>query len=142
MVARIVVKVEGILQRLFTFYNVETDVADNKDVGLDCPPKAAARKEPRRRRLLENYLQQQQMKTSESKNDVDRYLIEETINPMTSTFDILSWLKEGRESGIKPKGFVDEIQSYGFIEEDNLDKGQASGATQDTCKMTINVVEE
>ncbi|KAK1400294.1 hypothetical protein POM88_010157 [Heracleum sosnowskyi] len=50
--------------------------------------------------------------------------------------------REGRESGIKPKDFVDEIQSYGFIEEDNLDKGQASGATQDTCKMTINVVEE
>ncbi|KAK1404152.1 hypothetical protein POM88_003757 [Heracleum sosnowskyi] len=128
-------RVEGILQRLFTFYNVETDVADNKDVGLDCPPKAAARKEPRRRRLLENYLQQQKMKTSESKNDVDRYLIEETINPMTSAFDILVWWKDNSS----------RYKTLSLIARDvldNLDKGQASGATQDTSKMTINVVEE
>lgn len=117
------------------------------------------------------------METTGAKNDVDRYLMEEPINPMTSSFDILiwwkenasrykilsliardvlaipvstvasesafstsgrildpfrsslspkmlevlvctqSWLKEGRESGLKFKGFVDEIHSYTFLEE-------------------------
>ena len=121
-------------------------------------------------------MQMQQMDTAESKNDVDKYLLEEPINPMTSSFDILiwwnanssrykilsliardvlavpvstvasesafstsgrildpfrsslspkmlevlvctqSWLK-GRHDGNKPSGFLDEINSYAFLEE-------------------------
>ena len=34
------------------------------------------------------------METTESKTDVDRYLNEDPINPMTSSFDILLWWKD------------------------------------------------
>lgn len=47
-----------------------------------------------KRRLLENYMHQQQMETHEKKNDVDRYLNEEPINPMNPSFDILLWWKD------------------------------------------------
>ena len=59
----------------------------------DSPPKSDG-KETHRRRLLENYLQQQQMFVTEKMNDVDKYLAEEPVNPMTSSFDILLWWKD------------------------------------------------
>ena len=34
------------------------------------------------------------MDTVETENDVDKYLLEEPINPTTSSFDILLWWKE------------------------------------------------
>ena len=46
------------------------------------------------RKLLENYLQQQQMFVTEKMNDIDRYLAEETVNPMTSSFNILLWWRD------------------------------------------------
>ncbi|KAK1381706.1 hypothetical protein POM88_019441 [Heracleum sosnowskyi] len=51
-------------------------------------------KEKRQRRLLENYMQQQQLETTEKKNDVDIYLAEEPLNPMIAQFDILLWWKD------------------------------------------------
>ncbi|KAK1363197.1 hypothetical protein POM88_038758 [Heracleum sosnowskyi] len=50
-------------------------------------------KEKRQRRLLENYMQQQ-LETTEKKNDVDIYLAEEPLNPMIAQFDILLWWKD------------------------------------------------
>ncbi|XP_074351838.1 zinc finger BED domain-containing protein RICESLEEPER 2-like [Apium graveolens] len=49
--------------------------------------------ESRKMRLLEIYLHHQKMETTE-KNDVDHYLADELLNPMTSSFDILLWWKE------------------------------------------------
>ena len=43
---------------------------------------------------MENYLQQQQMFVTEKMNDIDRYLAEETVNPMTPSFDILLWWRD------------------------------------------------
>lgn len=34
------------------------------------------------------------METTESKTDVDKYLNEEPINPMTSSFDLVLWWKD------------------------------------------------
>ena len=61
--------------------------------GITAPPKTT----PNKRRLLENYMHQQQMKISEQKNDLDRYLNEEPLNPMNSSFDILMWWKDNSE---------------------------------------------
>lgn len=47
-----------------------------------------------KRKLLENYLQQRQLFGTEKKNDLERYLAEEPISPMTPSFDILSWWKD------------------------------------------------
>ncbi|XP_062096961.1 zinc finger BED domain-containing protein RICESLEEPER 3-like [Humulus lupulus] len=57
-VAKIVVKVEQILQRLYNSYNVEGESDGDKVSKSDSPPKGGV-KETIRRRLLENYLQQQ-----------------------------------------------------------------------------------
>lgn len=37
------------------------------------------------------------MDITEKKNDVDRYLTDEPLNPMTSSFNILNWWKENSE---------------------------------------------
>ncbi|XP_074322707.1 zinc finger BED domain-containing protein RICESLEEPER 1-like [Apium graveolens] len=92
--ARIIVKVEGILQCLFICYADGKEGAHNKDVEGDSPPRVVPGKEIRRRRLLETYMRQQQTDTAENKNDVDKYLSEEPISPMTSSFDILLWWKD------------------------------------------------
>ena len=46
---------------------------------------------------MENYLQQQHIFVTEKLNDIDKYLNEETINPMTSSFDILLWWKDNSQ---------------------------------------------
>ncbi|KAK1363492.1 HAT, C-terminal dimerization domain containing protein [Heracleum sosnowskyi] len=93
MVAKLVVKVESILQRLYACYNVGADGEKTENCRADSPPKTV-NKEVRKRRLLENYLQQQQMETTEKKNDLDVYLAEEPLNPMTEIFSILLWWKD------------------------------------------------
>ncbi|XP_062085714.1 zinc finger BED domain-containing protein RICESLEEPER 1-like [Humulus lupulus] len=70
-VAKIVVKVEQILQRLYNSYNVQGESDGDKVSKSDSPPKGGV-KETIRRRLLENYLQQQQMFVTNKMNDVDK----------------------------------------------------------------------
>ena len=43
---------------------------------------------------MESFLQQQQMDVSENMNDVDRYLVDESINPKTPSFEVLLWWKD------------------------------------------------
>lgn len=91
-VAKLVVKVEQILHRLFNQYS-----KGGKDGGevtkLDSPPKDEP-KESHRRKLLESFLQHQQMDVLENMNDVDRYLVDEFINPNTPSFEVLLWWKD------------------------------------------------
>ena len=49
--------------------------------------------ETHKRSLLESYMQKQQLQVPEKMNDVQRYLGEESLDPMTSEFDILLWWK-------------------------------------------------
>lgn len=42
-------------------------------------------------------MHQQKMEISEKKNDLDRYVNEEPLNPMNSSFDILMWWKDNSE---------------------------------------------
>ncbi|KAK1382738.1 hypothetical protein POM88_020473 [Heracleum sosnowskyi] len=105
MVARIIIKVESVLHRMYASYAVGVDGVSTKDGTGDSLPKTVT-KEKRQRRLLENYLQQQQqMETTEKKNDIDVYLAEEALNPMTDKFDILLWWKENAGRGNMEKQF-------------------------------------
>ncbi|KAK1377927.1 hypothetical protein POM88_024671 [Heracleum sosnowskyi] len=71
------------------------NVADKKQKDGTCDSASKTiNKEKRQRRLLENYMQQQQLETTEKKNDVDIYLAEEPLNPMIAQFDILLWWKD------------------------------------------------
>ncbi|KAK1402462.1 hypothetical protein POM88_002067 [Heracleum sosnowskyi] len=83
-VARLIVKVESVLYSLYTCYNVGSDDVDVKEVGGDPPPKIV----PGRSRLLENYMQRQQMESIWNKNEIDKYLEEDSLNPMTASFNI------------------------------------------------------
>ncbi|KAK1382062.1 hypothetical protein POM88_019797 [Heracleum sosnowskyi] len=108
-------------------------------------------KEKREKRLLENYLQQQQMETTEKKNDIDVYLAEEPQNPMIDKFDILLWWKENAGSwlktshgGIKSDIYLDETNTYQFLEheEDNMGKVKDNATSNENTKTrgkTINV---
>ncbi|XP_062093497.1 zinc finger BED domain-containing protein RICESLEEPER 2-like [Humulus lupulus] len=195
IVAKIVVKVERILQRLYNSYNVEGESDGDKVSKSDSPPKGGV-KETIRRRLLENYLQQQQMFVTEKMNDVDKYLAEETINPMTSSFDILLWWKDnsqrfkilsmiakdvlaipvstvasesafstsgcildsfrsslspkmvealvctqnwlkGSHEGIQTREYLDDIQAYEFLEEDNKLKDKATTKEKTNAPIAI-----
>ncbi|XP_074372575.1 zinc finger BED domain-containing protein RICESLEEPER 2-like [Apium graveolens] len=90
-VAKLVVKVESVLQCLYACYDVEVDGKSNKDTKLDSLSKSDGKET--RRRLLESYLQYQQTFVSEKKNDLERYLVDEPLNPMIAPFDILQWWK-------------------------------------------------
>ena len=43
---------------------------------------------------MDSFLQQQQMDVPENMNDVDRYLVDESINPKTTSFEVLLWWKD------------------------------------------------
>ncbi|KAK1402710.1 hypothetical protein POM88_002315 [Heracleum sosnowskyi] len=86
-------KVESVLHRLYACYNIGVDGVSTKDGTCNSASKTI-NKEKRQRRLLENYMQQQQLETTEKKNDVDIYLAEEPLNPMIAQFDILLWWKD------------------------------------------------
>ncbi|KAK1381577.1 hypothetical protein POM88_028321 [Heracleum sosnowskyi] len=68
--------------------------ADGQKDGTCDSASKTINKEKRQRRLLENYMQQQQLETTEKKNDIDIYLAEEPLNPMIVQFDILVWWKD------------------------------------------------
>ncbi|XP_024960822.1 zinc finger BED domain-containing protein RICESLEEPER 2-like [Cynara cardunculus var. scolymus] len=88
-VAKITMKVEEILNELFEVYNVEfgggeSNVAKNDSLKSN---------ETHKRSLLENYMQKQQLQVSEKMNDLQRYLVEKSLDPTTTGFDILLWWK-------------------------------------------------
>ena len=43
---------------------------------------------------MDTFLQQQQMDVPENMNDIDRYLVDESINPNTPSFEVLLWWKD------------------------------------------------
>lgn len=43
---------------------------------------------------MDNFMQRQQMETVWSKNEIDKYLEEESLNLMITSFDVLRWWKE------------------------------------------------
>ena len=45
-------------------------------------------------KLLDNFMQRQQMGTVWSKNEIDKYLEEESFNLMITSFHVLCWWKE------------------------------------------------
>lgn len=146
-VARIVIKVESLLQRLYKSYASQGDNVDNVGStvdGITFPSKTTGSGSvPNKRRLLENYMNQQRMEISEKKNDLDRYLIEEPLNPMNSSFDILvctqSWLKRDK-GGVKLYEFMDETYSYQFVEE-NVNKMKDQMASEGIATKDINIID-
>ncbi|KAK1404623.1 hypothetical protein POM88_004228 [Heracleum sosnowskyi] len=164
-VARIVVKVEALLQRLYTSYDSQADNVGPKVDGITVSPKTSGTgSAPNKRRLLENYMHQQQMEISEQKNDLDRYLNEEPLNPMNSSFDILMWWKDnsersslspkmvevlvctqswlkGDKGGLKLNDFIDETYSYQFVEEENVNKMKDQTTSEKTATKDINIID-
>ncbi|KAK1369815.1 hypothetical protein POM88_035907 [Heracleum sosnowskyi] len=164
-VARIVVKVEALLQRLYTSYDSQADNVGPKVDGITVSPKTAGTgSAPNKRRLLENYMHQHQMEISEQKNDLDRYLNEEPLNPMNSSFDILMWWKDnsersslspkmvevlvctqswlkGDKGGLKLNDFIDETYSYQFVEEENVNKMKDQTTSEKTATKDINIID-
>ncbi|KAK1399856.1 hypothetical protein POM88_009719 [Heracleum sosnowskyi] len=145
------VKVESVLHRLYACYNIGVDGVSTKTIN----------KEKCQRRLLENYMQQQQLETTEKKNDVDIYLAEEPLNPMIAQFDILLWWKDnasrsslspkmlealvctqswlkGRHDGIKSDTYLDETYSYEFLEHEEGNPGIMKECAEPSGK-TINI---
>ncbi|KAM6593329.1 hypothetical protein CsatA_001032 [Cannabis sativa] len=94
IVAKIVVKVEQVLQRLFTSYNAMNGNKDDKVSKSDSLVPTCDLKQSNRSRLLANYLQQRQMVVDDQMNDVERYLLDDPVNPLTPSFDILLWWKD------------------------------------------------
>lgn len=90
-VAKLVVKVDSILQKLYSSYNLGGD--DGKLTKNDSQADSVG-KETHKRKMLDNYLQQKHLFVTEKKNDLERYLADEPINPMTCSFSILDWWKE------------------------------------------------
>ncbi|KAK1391497.1 hypothetical protein POM88_010553 [Heracleum sosnowskyi] len=138
----------------------ELTAAGQKDGTCDSASKTI-NKEKRQRRLLENYMQQQQLETTEKKNDVDIYLAEEPLNPMIAQFDILLWWKDnasrsslspkmlealvctqswlkGRHGGIKSDTYLDESYSYEFLEHEEGNLGRMKECAEPSGK-TINI---
>ncbi|XP_060967282.1 zinc finger BED domain-containing protein RICESLEEPER 1-like [Cannabis sativa] len=87
IVAKIVVNVEQVLQRLFTSYNAMNGNKDDKVTKSDSLVPTRDLKESNRSRLLANYLQQRQMVVDDQMNDVERYLLDDPVNPLTPSFD-------------------------------------------------------
>ncbi|KAK1401304.1 hypothetical protein POM88_000909 [Heracleum sosnowskyi] len=152
--------VESVLHRLYACYNIGVDGVSTKDGTCDSASKTI-NKEKRQKRLLENYMQQQQLETTEKKNDVDIYLAEEPLNPMIAQFDILLWWKDnasrsslspkmlealvctqswlkGRHDGIKSDTYLDETYSYEFLEHEEGNPGIMKECAEPSGK-TINI---
>ncbi|KAK1400774.1 hypothetical protein POM88_000379 [Heracleum sosnowskyi] len=165
-VARIVMKVESLLQRMYTAYDDHVPDGDGLKVHQNNTSLNVGN-EKSKRRLLESYLHQQKMEITEMKNDLDRYLTDEPLNPMATSLDILLWWKDnsestsgrildpfrsslspkmvealvctqswlkGQQGGLKLDSYVDETNSYQFIEEENADH-----ATEKNKKVTKNI---
>lgn len=92
-VARIVMNVELLLQRLYNAY--AGDINGSKPHQSNTPSSFGT--ETNRRKLPESYLHQQKMDITEKKNNFDRYLVDEPLNPLTPSFDILLWWKNNSE---------------------------------------------
>ncbi|KAK1382188.1 hypothetical protein POM88_019923 [Heracleum sosnowskyi] len=92
-VAKLVVKVDSILQKMFSSYNLDGD-DDSSKLTKSGLPQESGGKETHKRKMLENYLQHKQLFVTEKKNDLERYLAEEPVNPMASSFNILDWWKD------------------------------------------------
>ncbi|KAJ9561442.1 hypothetical protein OSB04_006602 [Centaurea solstitialis] len=86
-IAKISMKVEQILNELFEVYNSEFGGGDDKVAKND----AAMSNEDSKRSLLESYMRKQQMQVPEKMNDLQRYLVEESLDPRTTGVDILLW---------------------------------------------------
>lgn len=197
-VSRLLVKVESTLQSLYTCYVAGSNgIVGNKDVRDDPPPKSVVG----RSRLLDNYMQSQQTETNGNKTDLDNYLAEEPLNPMTTSFDILlwwkdnsiryktlsliakdvlaipvstvasesafstsgrildpfrsslsprmlevlvctqSWLKE-RHDGKKSNEYVDDINSYEFLDEGDKNKTNIGASKEKLKGNVINVIDD
>ncbi|XP_024989347.1 zinc finger BED domain-containing protein RICESLEEPER 2-like [Cynara cardunculus var. scolymus] len=74
IVAKITVKVEEILNELFEVYNVEFGGGESKVI-------------------IGKLYAKQQLQVPEKMNDLQRYLVEESLDPTTTEFDILLWWK-------------------------------------------------
>ncbi|PON79764.1 hypothetical protein PanWU01x14_009960 [Parasponia andersonii] len=90
---KLILKIEQTLRRLYAFYNVSESA---QNVGVEkgessTPPAPKAQRTLENRKLLSQFLKQQQENFGIEKiNDVDRYLADDIVNPMSSSFDILS----------------------------------------------------
>ncbi|KAK1357257.1 hypothetical protein POM88_050513 [Heracleum sosnowskyi] len=89
-VARIVTKVESLLQRMYAAYDGQGSDGDGSNSKVyQSNMSLNVGDGINKRKLLESYLHQQKMENTEKKNDLDRYLSDEPLNPMTPAFDIL-----------------------------------------------------
>ncbi|KAK1355224.1 hypothetical protein POM88_048480 [Heracleum sosnowskyi] len=116
-VARIVTKVESLLQRMYAAYDGQGSDGDGSNSKVyQSNMSLNVGDGINKRKLLESYLHQQKMENIEKKNDLDR----------------------GQQGGLKLENYVDETHSYQFLEEENADNIN-DHETEKSKMMTKNI---